>query len=64
MPAKRVKTESGRIVEVKSIRLANGNLLVPRRNRAESRAEWVEVRPGEPEFKRWLPVAVDEPDPR
>jgi hypothetical protein len=64
MPAKRIKTASGRIVEVKAIRLPNGNLLVPRRNRAENRAEWAEVAPGSPEFKRWLPVAVDEADPR
>jgi hypothetical protein len=64
MPAKLVKTGSGRIVEVKSIRLKNGNLLVPRRNRETNRADWVEVSPGDPDYKRWLPVAVDEADPR
>jgi hypothetical protein len=64
MPAKHIKTASGRVVAVKSIRLANGNLLVPRRDRATNRAVWAEVKPGEPEYKRWLPVAVDEADPR
>lgn len=59
-----IKTGTGRHIEVKSIRLKNGHLLVPRRNRATNMAEWAEVAPGEPEYKRWLPVASDEPDPR
>lgn len=65
MPAKLVKLHSGTVVEVKSIRLAGGNLLVPRR-RADDRSkwEWAEVEPWTSDFKRWEPVAVDEPDPR
>jgi hypothetical protein len=65
MPAKWIKMHSGVRVEVKSIRLKNGNLLIPRR-RADNRkvVELVEVKPGSADYKRWLPVAVDEPDPR
>lgn len=65
MPAKTIKLDGGRIVTVKSIRLANGNLLVLQR-RADDRAqlEWVEVAPGTSQYKRWLPVAIDEADPR
>lgn len=65
MPAKILKTDAGRIIEIKSIKLVNGNLLIPQRT-AENRniAEWVEVEPGTSLYKRWLPVAVDEPDPR
>ncbi len=64
MPAKRLKL-GGRIVEIKAIRLPNGNLLIPRRQAADrDQVELVEVRPGSSDHKRWLPVAVDEPDPR
>lgn len=61
---KPIKTHTGRIVVFKSIHLKNGNLLVPRRNRTTNRADWVEVTPSDPEYKRWLPAAVHEPDPR
>lgn len=65
MPAKIMKLDGGRIVEIKSIRLSNGNLLIPRRKAEDRRqAEWAEVAPGTSDYKRWLPVAVDEPDPR
>lgn len=64
MVMKWFKTASGRMVAVKSIRLSNGNLLIPKLDRATNRAEWVEVTPAQPEYKRWMPVSVDEPDPR
>ena len=65
MPAKTIKLFGGRVVEVKSIRLQNGNLLIPRRKADDwNQAEWAEVEPGSSDYKRWLPVAVDEPDPR
>lgn len=65
MPPKTIKLAGGRIIEIKSIRLANGNLLIPSR-RADDRTqvEWREVEPGTGDHKRWLPVASDEPDPR
>jgi hypothetical protein len=65
MPAKRVKLRSGQVIVVKAIRLPNGNLLIPKRM-AHDRTEvgWAEVEPGTSDFKRWTPVAVDEPDPR
>lgn len=65
MPAKRVKTFGGRVVEIKSILLPSGNLLIPRRmefNR--DMVEWVEVLPGASDFKRWFMVAENESDPR
>lgn len=65
MPAKTIKLDGGRIVTLKSIRLANGHLLVPVRSPEDRRqAIWQEVAPGDPLFKRWSSVAVDEPDPR
>lgn len=65
MPAKTIKLRSGRIVVMKSIRLANGNLLIPKRNEFDrARVDWVEVEPGTSDFKRWSSVAVDEADPR
>jgi len=65
MPAKHVKFRSGRVAVVKSIRLPNGNLLIPQRHSDDpSQAVWCEVEPGTSLYKRWLPVAVDEPDPR
>lgn len=66
MPAKYVKMYgSGRIVEIKSIRLANGNLLIPARaTHDRTQVVWKEVEPGTSDHKRWLPVAVEEPDPR
>jgi hypothetical protein len=64
MSAKVVKTAAARMIEVKSIKLRNGNLLVPRRNRETNRADWAEVTRDDPDYKRWWPVAVDEPDPR
>lgn len=65
MPAKTLKTDTGKILIIKSIRLPNGNLVIPSRaehNRKEF--AWREVAPGTSDYKRWLPVAVDEPDPR
>lgn len=66
MPAKIVKfrSSSGRKVEVKSIRLANGNLLILKRPAPDQRHEWTEVAPGTSDYKRWAGVMVDEPDPR
>lgn len=65
MPAKTIKLNSGRIVVIESIRLKNGNLLIPRRRTDDwSLTELVEVEPGTSEYKRWLPVAEDKPDPR
>ena len=65
MPAKTIKLNGGRIVEVMSIRLKNGNLLIPRRRADDpSVTELVEVEPGTSDYKRWLPVAEDRPDPR
>lgn len=65
MPAKTVKFPSGRKIEMKSIRLRNGNLVIPRRMEHDRTVvEWVEVKPGTSDFKRWSGVAVDEPDPR
>lgn len=65
MPPKTIKLDGGRVVTVKSIRLANGNLLIPRRT-VDDRdvVDWVEVAPGSSDFKRWSSVACDEPDPR
>lgn len=64
MPAKLIKI-GGRFLEVKSIRLPNGNLLIPARREDDRRfAVWKEVEPGTSDFKRWSGVAVDEPDPR
>lgn len=65
MPNKTIKLNGGRIVEVESIRLANGNLLIPSRHPDDrSQAVWAEVEAGSSDYKRWLPVAVDKPDPR
>lgn len=66
MPAKTVKLYgSGRMVEVKSIRLPNGSLLIPERMPHDrTSVHWVMVKPGTSLFKRWAGVAVDEPDPR
>jgi hypothetical protein len=65
MPAKRVKTNSGRHVEIKAVRLENGNLLtVARMPHDRNIAAWVEVEPGTKDYERWLPVACDHPDPR
>lgn len=64
MPAKLVKIGT-RFLEVKSILLPSGNLLIPSRTEADRRmVEWREVEPGTSDHKRWLPVAVEEPDPR
>ena len=65
MPAKVIKTHTGRIVTIESIRLKNGNLLIPGRDpKDRTQAIWVEVAPGSSDYKRWLPVAEDKPDPR
>lgn len=64
MPAKYVRLQSGRVAVIKSVRLPNGNLLIPKRMTDWSTADWVEVEPGTPDYKRWSTVAVDEPDPR
>lgn len=65
MPAKTIKLNGGRIVTIESIRLPNGNLLIPGRDPSDrARAIWVEAEPGTSEYKRWLPVAEDKPDPR
>jgi hypothetical protein len=65
MPAKLKKFNGGRTVAIKSIHLANGNLLVPQRDpRDRSEVVWVEVTPDSSLYKRWLPVGVNEPDPR
>ena len=65
MPKKIVKTHTGRIVEIYSILLPNGNLLIPGRN-AEDRtqAEWQEFPPGTSEYKRWFGVSEAGSDPR
>lgn len=65
MPAKVVKLAGGRTITIKSIKLANGNLLIPSRSPEDWHAVvWREVEPGTSDFKRWWPVAVDETDPR
>jgi len=65
MPAKRVKLFGGRIVEIKSVLLPNGNLVISRRMAHDrNMVDWVEVAPGTSDHKRWLPVAVKEADPR
>ena len=65
MPSKIVKLSGGRTIAIESIRLANGNLLIPKRKADDpSQVELVEVAPGTSDYKRWLPVAVDKPDPR
>lgn len=65
MSSKQLKTHTGRIVHMESIRLSNGNLLIPGRHPDDrSQAVWMEVEPGSSDYKRWLPVAVDKPDPR
>jgi len=67
MPAKKIKLRhgSGVILEVKSIRLPNGNLLCPGRAEHDRKVfAWIEAAPGTSLFKRWSTVAVDEPDPR
>lgn len=65
MPAKIRKLSSGKRIVLKSIRLANGNLLVRVRSAADRTVpEWQEAAPGSSLFKRWAQVAVDEPDPR
>ena len=59
------RSSSGRVVEVYAIRLPSGALLIPSRHDADRRHfTWREVAPGTSDHKRWLPVAVDEPDPR
>lgn len=65
MPAKQIKLNGGRVVTVESIRLKNGNLLIPKRREDDpTLTKLVEVKPGSSDHKRWLPVAVDGPDPR
>jgi hypothetical protein len=65
MPPKQIKLAGGMRGTVKSIRLANGNLLILKRTEADrNEVEWVEVEPGTSDFKRWAPVACDEADPR
>lgn len=57
--------DTGKIVVIKSVILPNGNLLIPARTKENWKiADWIEVEPGTPEFKRWFPVSVEEPDPR
>jgi hypothetical protein len=66
MPAKVIKIfGSGIKVELKAIRLANGNLLIAKRmDHDRTQIHWAEVSPGTSDFKRWSSVVVDEPDPR
>jgi len=65
MPAKYVKMHTGRVVEIKSVLLPSGNLVVPRRMEHDRKiVDWIEVVPGTSDHKRWLPVAVKEADPR
>lgn len=60
-----MKLSTGRRVVVQSFSLPNGNLLIPSRmGHDRTLCEWVEVAPGSSEHKRWLPVAVEAPDPR
>ncbi len=64
MAPKTIRTKHGKLM-MKSILLQNGNLLIP--SRAEHDRDeltWKEVQPGSSDFKRWLPVSVQEPDPR
>ena len=65
MPPKVRKLRSGKTIILKSIHLVNGNLLVRTRSTADRTIpQWTEVAPGDPLYKRWLPVASTEPDPR
>lgn len=49
---------------MRSIRLLNGNLLVPMRAVSSDVVGdgMIEVAPGSPEYETWLPVAEDDPD--
>jgi hypothetical protein len=65
MPKKIIKLHTGQRIEIKAVRLDNGNLVIPARHEKDrSEPIWIEVTPGTSDYKRWLPVAVDEPDPR
>lgn len=65
MPAKKMKLAGGRIVEIKSILLPSGNLLIPARDEADrNHMVWKEVEPGTSLHKRWWPVREPGPDPR
>ena len=65
MPPKTVKLDGGTKWTLKSIRLANGDLLIPQRHPTlRSVVDWVPVSPGTSDHKRWSSVACDEPDPR
>lgn len=65
MPAKILKTDTGRVIVIKSVLLPNGNLLIPARMEEDRKtADWREVEPGTSDYKRWLPVAENEADPR
>ena len=65
MPAKTIKLATGHTITIESIRLKNGNLLIPGRDPNDrTQATWVEVEPGSSDYKRWLPVSEDKPDPR
>lgn len=65
MPKKLLKMSGGRVVEIKSILLPSGNLLIPARDEADrDHMVWKEVAPGDSLHKRWWPVREPEPDPR
>jgi hypothetical protein len=65
MPAKTIKLQTGQRVTVQAVRLPSGNLVIPSRHPDDRDvATWREVAPGDADHKRWLPVAVDGPDPR
>jgi predicted O-methyltransferase YrrM len=51
-----IPSDSGQPIEVKCIRLSNGNLLVPKRK--ENNSHWVEAAPGTPDYERWSAVAA------
>lgn len=64
MAPKVIRTKFGKIT-IKSIRLGNGNLLIPARSEQDrDEVAWKEVTPGTSDYKRWEHVSIDEPDPR
>lgn len=67
MPAKVIKNKfTGRKMEIFSVLLPNGNLVIPKilRRGKPNFVGWVEVAPGDSDHKRWWPVRDERPDPR
>ena len=64
MAAKIIKI-GGRKIRIYSVKLPNGNLVIPKRMEHDrNEVDWVEVAPGSSDHKRWSFVACEEADPR